>query len=105
MSLMYFTVNQITKIVHPGLKPRKKKTSLTREIGIRAIINKRQAILSTTNFDKSNIDKVLNKVYEMAKVVPKNEFCGLVNTYEVKINKKQILKLQISKKKNIHANP
>ena len=40
------------------------------------------------------------------KVVPKNEFCGLANTYEVKkINKKQILKLQISEKKNIHANP
>ena len=65
-------------------KIEKKENSYTKEIGIRAIINKRQAIISSTNFDKKNIDRIVDKVFEMAKVVPKNEYCGLANTYEVK---------------------
>ena len=83
-------------------KIEKKENSYTKEIGVRAIINKRQAIISSTNFDKKNIDRIVDKVFEMAKVVPKNEYCGLANTYEVKkVDSSELLKLKLLDKKNI----
>lgn len=83
-------------------KIERKENSHTKEIGIRAIINKRQAIISTTNFDKKNINSIIDKVFEMAKVVPKNEYCGLANTYEVKkVDSAELSKLKLVDKKNI----
>ena len=86
-------------------KIEKKEDSFTKEIGIRAIVNNRQAIVSTTNFEKKNIENILDTVYQMAKVVPKNEYCGLANTYEVKkVNNEDINKLKLfdSKKKKMN---
>ena len=81
-------------------KIERKENSHTKEIGIRAIINKRQAIISTTNFDKKNINSIIDKVFEMAKVVPKNEYCGLANTYEVKkVDSSELSKLKLVDKK------
>ena len=38
----------------------------------------------------------------MAKVVPKNEYCGLANTYEVKkVDSSELSKLKLLDKKNI----
>ena len=83
-------------------KIERKENSHTKEIGIRAIINKRQAIISTTNFDQKNINSIIDKVFEMAKVVPKNEYCGLANTYEVKkVDSSELSKLKLVDKKNI----
>ena len=86
-------------------KIEKKEDSFTKEIGIRAIVNNRQAIVSTTNFEKKNIENILDKVYQMAKVVPKNEYCGLATTYEVKkVNNEDIDKLKLfdTKKKKMN---
>ena len=97
---MYSIVNQIIKTVHHGGKIERKENSHTKEIGIRAIINKRQAIISTTNFDQKNINSIIDKVFEMAKVVPKNEYCGLANTYEVKkVDSSELSKLKLVDKK------
>ena len=58
-------------------KIEKTEESEVSEIGIRAIIDKKQSIVSTTNLDKTNIENLIDKVIGMAKVVPANEYCGL----------------------------
>ncbi len=86
-------------------KIEKKENSFTREIGIRAIINQRQAIVSTSNFEKKSIENIIEKVYQMARVVPKNEYCGLANTYEVKnVNTNDIKKLKVFDNKKPRMN-
>ncbi len=60
-------------------KVEKIEESETKEIGIRVIIKKKQSIISSTNIEHKNIDNLVDRVIEMAGVVPKDEFCGLAN--------------------------
>ena len=60
-------------------KVEKIEESETKEIGIRVIIKKKQSIISSTNIEVKNIDNLVDRVIEMAGVVPKDEFCGLAN--------------------------
>ncbi|MAI60298.1 MAG: modulator protein [Rickettsiales bacterium] len=69
----------------------KTEESVTNEIGIRAIIKKRQSIISSTNIETSNINSLIEKVIEMVKVVPKDEYCGLANNNQVSIPSKKDL--------------
>ena len=69
----------------------KTEESVTNEIGIRAIVKKRQSIISTTNIEHSNINSLIEKVIEMVKVVPKDEFCGLANKNQISIPSKKDL--------------
>ena len=64
-------------------KIEKTEVSEIREIGLRAIINRKQSIVSSSNIEESNIDKLIEKVVEMAKVVPEDEYCGLANEKEI----------------------
>ena len=57
----------------------KTEESVTNEIGIRAIIKKRQSIISSTNIETSNINSLI------VQVVPKDEYCGLANNNQVSI--------------------
>ena len=63
----------------------KTEESVTNEIGIRVIIKKRQSIISTTNIEQRNINNLIEKVIEMVKVVPKDEFCGLADNKQISI--------------------
>ncbi len=65
-------------------KIEKTEESQTSEIGIRAIVDKKQSIVSTTNLEKKNIDQLVEKVFQMAKVVPEDKFCGLADEIDVK---------------------
>lgn len=65
-------------------KIEKTEESEVSEIGIRAIIDKKQSIVSTTNLDKTNIENLIDKVVGMARVVPANEYCGLAAREMVK---------------------
>ena len=65
-------------------KIEKTEVSEIKEIGIRAIINKKQSIVSSSNIEEKNIDKLIEKVVEMAKVVPEDEYCGLAKEKEIK---------------------
>ena len=58
-------------------KIEKTEESEIKEIGIRVIKDKKQAIISSTNIEPENISKLVERVIEMVKVVPKDEFCGL----------------------------
>ena len=77
-------------------KIEKKEESSTSEIGIRAIINKRQSIVSTTNLEKQNIYNLTEKVVDMAKVVPENQYCGLAESDQIKgVSKEEVEKLNL----------
>ena len=77
-------------------KIEKKEESFTNEIGIRAIINKKQSIVSTTNLEKQNVYNLTEKVVEMAKVVPENQYCGLAESDKIKqVSKQEVQKLEI----------
>ena len=77
-------------------KIEKKEESSTSEIGIRAIINKKQSIVSTTNLEKQNVYNLTEKVVEMAKVVPENQYCGLAESDKIKqVSKQEVQKLEI----------
>ena len=77
-------------------KIEKKEESSTNEIGIRAIVNKKQSIVSTTNLEKKNVYNLTEKVVEMAKVVPENQYCGLAESDKIKqVSKQEIQKLEI----------
>ncbi len=77
-------------------KIEKKEESSTNEIGIRAIINKKQSIVSTTNLEKQNVYNLTEKVVEMAKVVPENQYCGLAESDNIKqVSKQEVQKLEI----------
>ena len=67
----------------------KTEESVTNEIGIRVIIKKRQSIISTTNIENRNINSLIEKVIEMVKVVPTDEFCGLANNNQILIPSKE----------------
>ena len=70
-------------------KIEKTEFSEIKEIGIRAIINKKQSIVSSSNIEENNINDLVEKVVEMAKVVPEDEYCGLAE----KIETEKLLKL------------
>jgi len=75
-------------------KIEKTENSEIKELGIRAIFKQKQSIISTTNLEKKNIDLLIEKVFEMTKVVPKNEFCGLASSNQIKkISRDDYLKL------------
>ena len=74
------TLNSSSRL---GKIEKTEKSSIS-EIGIRAIIDKKQSIISTTNLDLENINDLVEKVTQMAKVVPKNPYCGLANSDNLK---------------------
>ena len=76
-------------------KIEKTEVSEIREIGIRAIIKKKQSIISSTNLESDNINKLIDKVVEMAKVVPEDEFCGLAEEKNYENVNKENSELQL----------
>ncbi len=74
----------------------KTEESVTNEIGIRAIIKKRQSIISSTNIEHSSVNSLIEKVIEMVKVVPKDEYCGLAKSNQISIpNEKDVDNLEL----------
>ena len=59
------------------------ESSSVSEIGIRAFLNKKQSIVSTTNLDRKNIEDLTDKLFQMVKVVPQNKYCGLAKPEDV----------------------
>ena len=93
--VFFSKVDTISSSSRLGKIEKTEKSSVS-EIGIRAIINKRQSIVSTTNLEKSNINILIDKASEMAKVVPKNKFCGLAEPKRIKkVEKNEIKKLKV----------
>jgi len=48
-----------------------------RDLGLRAIIGKRQAIVSSSDFTSPALEELVDRVIAMAKAVPEDPYCGL----------------------------
>jgi PmbA protein len=51
--------------------------SESEDIGLRAMIGQKQAIISTSDRSKSSLDTLVERAMEMARAVPEDEYCGL----------------------------
>ncbi len=77
-------------------KLEKNERSNSLEIGLRAIIGKKQSIISSTDISEKNIDRLISKVFEMATFVPENQHCGLASENQIhSFSKKDQLKLEV----------
>ena len=80
-------------------KIEKTEESEIKEIGIRVIKDSKQAIISSTNIEPDNISKLIERVIEMVKVVPKDEFCGLAHKNLITVpSEKEINSLNLNDK-------
>ena len=64
-------------------KIEKNEQSESFEIGIRAIIGKKQSIISSNNVNQKNVQYLLDRLYEMVLHVPDNNYCGLAEESSV----------------------
>lgn len=51
--------------------------SESRDLGLRALVGKRQASVSTTDFSKSSLGELVERCAAMAKAAPEDPYCGL----------------------------
>jgi PmbA protein len=58
-------------------QPEDVESSESRELGLRVLLGKRQACVSTTDFAKSTLDELVGRAVSMARVAPEDAFCGL----------------------------
>jgi PmbA protein len=59
--------------------PEKLERSESSDIGLRAFIGKRQAIVSSSDSNPKALEELIDRVISMAKAVPEDPHCGLAN--------------------------
>lgn len=60
-------------------KPENLERSEGQDLGLRVLIGKRQAIVSSSDFNENSLDELAERCVAMAKVVPEDPFCGLAD--------------------------
>ncbi|MSO69232.1 MAG: TldD/PmbA family protein [Alphaproteobacteria bacterium] len=50
-----------------------------RDLGLRVFVGKRQAIVSSNDFDRATLDKLAERAVAMARAVPEDPYCGLAD--------------------------
>ncbi len=63
--------------------PERLEREESQEIGLRVMIGKRQAIVSTTDLGKASLSALVERVVAMARVVPEDPYCGLAEAGEL----------------------
>ncbi len=53
--------------------------SESRDLGLRVIVGKKQAVVSTTDHSKAALDALVDRAVAMAKVAPDDPYCGLAD--------------------------
>lgn len=53
------------------------------DLGLRVLIGKKQAMVSSTDFDPSTLDEVVERCVAMAKAAPEDPYCGLADRDQV----------------------
>lgn len=56
------------------------------EVGLRVMIGKRQAVTSTSDYSKDSLDKLVERVIDMVKVVPEDPYIGLAEASQLAKN-------------------
>ncbi|MAH78519.1 MAG: modulator protein [Rickettsiales bacterium] len=64
-------------------KLEKNEQSESYDLGIRAIVGKKQSIISSNNVNLKNIESLISNLYERVLVVPDNPNCGLLESTKV----------------------
>lgn len=64
-------------------RPEKLERAEGQDLGLRVLIGKRQAIVSSTDFSSRAMDELAARAVAMAKVVPEDPFCGLADPAEI----------------------
>lgn len=54
--------------------------SESRDLGLRVIVGKKQAVVSTTDHSKAALDALVDRAVAMAKVAPDDPYCGLADS-------------------------
>ncbi|WP_135081673.1 metallopeptidase TldD-related protein [Terasakiella sp. SH-1] len=60
-------------------KPESLERSEGQDMGLRVFIGKRQAIVSSSDFNKDSLDELAQRCVDMARVVPEDPHCGLAD--------------------------
>ena len=60
-------------------KPENMERSEGQDLGLRVLIGKRQAIVSSSDFNTDSLDELAERCVSMARVVPEDPFCGLAD--------------------------
>ena len=63
--------------------PERLEREESREVGLRVLIGKRQAIVSSTDLSKDSLDALVERVVAMARVVPEDPYCGLAEAADL----------------------
>ncbi|MEK9967659.1 MAG: TldD/PmbA family protein, partial [Ferrovibrio sp.] len=58
-------------------QPEDVESSESRELGLRVLMGRRQACVSTTDFSRSTLDELVGRAISMARLAPEDKFCGL----------------------------
>ena len=53
------------------------------DLGLRVLIGKQQAMVSSTDFDPSTLNEVVERCVAMAKAAPEDPYCGLADPDQV----------------------
>ncbi len=64
-------------------KPENLERSEGQDLGLRVFIGKRQAIVSSSDFNKDALDELAQRCVDMARVVPEDPFCGLAQVEQL----------------------
>ena len=59
-------------------KPEDLERSEGRDLGLRVLLGRRQAMVSTTDFAEDTLDTLVERAVAMARAVPQDPFCGLI---------------------------
>ena len=54
-----------------------------RDLGLRVLLGRRQAMVSTTDFAEDTLDTLVERAVAMARAVPEDPFCGLINSEQL----------------------
>ena len=55
--------------------------SESRELGLRVLVGKQQAIVSTTDFSANSLQELVTRAVAMAKLAPRDEYQGIADFY------------------------
>src|SRR2546425_10238728 len=74
-----------TSLSHAGRlgKTEKLERSESQDLGLRVLIGKRQAIVSTSDRSPKMLAELVERTLAMARAVPEDPFCGLADSEEI----------------------
>ena len=64
-------------------KPEDLERSEGHDLGLRVLLGQRQALVSTTDFTGNALDALIERAIAMARAVPEDPYCGLLETTEL----------------------